>query len=459
MDDLNRSVKIGEDTKNSNIFTGDIKNSVVNIGVKDKEITRDKNNTELDGYFNYIKNKLDRPNPIDNRKVSEYYIRNRMMITQKDDWFLSDDAIDKTYNEENKWNIKKFLDNDNNKCFIGAPFGLGKTSFCTDLTLNLIRDFSNNKTDYIPIYVTLKSNFENVYNDWDLDYVIDYIIPKDTKILVIFDGVDEYTGDITNLRIQLKKYEKPNYKLLLVTRLDENMPKIFGFEEHVRILPFTPKQVTTFFSESKYNIHSIEYISLKNLGLNVEDIKTPLFCWLIAIDKKNSNLTDLNDQKGLAKIILYFSIIDSIIVGKYRKEINNPEYKQYEKWILRKIAALKNIYQDELFQNCVNENLVRFVDTEKLINLKSFLTKFTETLSPIIIAYVQFGKKYDTVNGRITQTRLYFFLRIAFGLNLTIHLARLHVLCLFSNCIHYAVTIVTYSASLPLLSIFTESSL
>lgn len=87
--------------------------------------------------------------------------------------------------------------------------------------------------------------------------IMSYIPNNKSKILFIFDGVDEY-GDnekITSLYddvIKPKIKDFVNCKFLLTTRLKAGLPQLFYATKYVRLLSFSPEQVDKFMR--KYGI-------------------------------------------------------------------------------------------------------------------------------------------------------------------------------------------------------------
>ena len=87
-------------------------------------------------------------------------------------------------------------------------------------------------SNFIPILVPLKGSNDlakvKVYNQDDLDYVLDQIISpeqnqaaKRKKILLLLDGLDEYAGKPETLMDTLREYRKKytNMKVILTTGL------------------------------------------------------------------------------------------------------------------------------------------------------------------------------------------------------------------------------------------------
>jgi hypothetical protein len=73
---------------------------------------------------------------MDKKYLGEYYIPNRLIKVSTNTWGSLDYTIEQDYRPYLKWDVKQFLDSQNENewsIVIGAPFGVGKTSFATDL--------------------------------------------------------------------------------------------------------------------------------------------------------------------------------------------------------------------------------------------------------------------------------------------------------------------------------------
>ena len=176
---------------------------------------------------------------IDKKYLSQYYIPNRTITVPTRTWGWRDYIIEKNYYSYNKWDIKQFLDSQNENewsVVIGAPFGVGKTSFAIDITSNYAYDYINNPNspdNYIPILVRLRDDLNKVYYQHNLDAVLNLISTavgsNDVNILVVLDGLDEYHGDIQNILDLIDEkhaYDKfPKIKFIITTRMESDMPR------------------------------------------------------------------------------------------------------------------------------------------------------------------------------------------------------------------------------------------
>ena len=133
---------------------------------------------------------------IDKKYLSEYYIPNRLIKVSAFTWGSPDKTIEQNYRSYNKWDVKQFLDSQNENewsVVIGAPFGVGKTSFATDLVSNYAHDYLSNPNspDLMFRYIVrLKDDLNNVYHQHNLDAVLDLITKavgsNEVNILVVY---------------------------------------------------------------------------------------------------------------------------------------------------------------------------------------------------------------------------------------------------------------------------------
>lgn len=221
---------------------------------------------------------------------------------------------------------------------------------------------------YVPIYVPLKRNLNNVYYDDGLEDVVKLI--RDQKVLLICDGLDEYKDNSNTLiyNILPKIFNnRSDVKTIFTTRLDPDLPYNIDISGnyYVRLLPFTQSQVNEFFSRSKYNLPDVTYQTLNDFGLDEDEISKALLCWMFAV-MYNSSGADLNirnvTQQNTKRAMFFQEVIHSIIAGKHRNTQDGKEkekelsYKR-EKKMLRDIAYLFSIYKDNLTTTIVSKHL------------------------------------------------------------------------------------------------------
>jgi uncharacterized protein YjbI with pentapeptide repeats len=349
---------------------------------------------DLREYLKHIESLKDEVNPLDGKSPMKYYVENKAVLVPKDMWYQEDKKI--SYDVE--WNVEEdFLKRrDWWLIVIGAPFGIGKTSLVKHIAI----DYASKHLEepfgvynYIPVFVSLKDELNNVFHRNDLDYVLDFIIApeigKKRKILLICDGLDEY-DDIEGLLTKLKNRhrELTNMKVIITTRLNAGLPKTLELKEYVRLLPFDKDQVNDFFSISKYNIPDVTYQTLKKHGLQEEEIGKPLFCWMFAVIHPQLGIAFQGiEDRDIKRSLIYQEFIHSTIRGKHKESgIHDYNYTEYdidkEKKIFRKIAALKMIYGNSLTENILIRDLAKFEDQLSAVN-----EEIRTVLAPIISSY------------------------------------------------------------------------
>jgi uncharacterized protein YjbI with pentapeptide repeats len=317
--------------------------------------------------------KFNKFNQNDDKFLYEYYVENDAWLVESIYWKNEEDNIPKY----EKWDINKFLYDPSiieDHIVIGAPFGIGKSSFGRHIVsklaaeyldssqVNSVSDRVKSSYKYFPIFVPLKHDFFDVYNDKSLDDVLDILTDngkfKDAKVLCIFDGLDEYKKGASEFYVRLSEYRKSyrGIKSIITTRLEAKYPEELHinknpqtdqYKKYVRLFSFDKTKIEMFFV--KYGI-SLEYEEIIKVMPDYTILSKPLFCWMIAFTMKNNksliNLIKSSYPEGVFnnnKTILYFYFIHSIIMGrKYNRHINEEERKiiLYEKRALRKIAAL-----------------------------------------------------------------------------------------------------------------------
>jgi hypothetical protein len=188
-------------------------------------------------------------NEKDDKFLYEYYVENNAILIDSVYWTNEEHDIPR-YGEYGEWNIHNFLynqpENSDSRDYIviGAPFGIGKSSFGRHIVSKLASEYldsslqqhhSNNDVEeiskYFPIFVPLKYDFFDVYNDKSFDDVLNILTNNgkfsDTKILCIFDGLDEYTNGVGEFYSRLSKYRQAykGMKSIITTRLEAKYPQ------------------------------------------------------------------------------------------------------------------------------------------------------------------------------------------------------------------------------------------
>ncbi|HXT83896.1 MAG TPA: hypothetical protein VN704_06135 [Verrucomicrobiae bacterium] len=116
-------------------------------------------------YYSWLSTRSDEPGPIDHKKATDYYIKNRSIendikdkINHKDNWNLSDHEAESLYSKDKEWKVEDFLKSPDIIKVIAAPFGTGKTCFAKVTSQNMINSYEeiSLKDVWIPIYLSLK---------------------------------------------------------------------------------------------------------------------------------------------------------------------------------------------------------------------------------------------------------------------------------------------------------------
>ena len=353
-----------------------------------------------------------------------YYIEKRqgVMVDTRKSWSSTDDEIQEEYrnkvikgNNEN-YDVEKKIDDfvkggslASRHLFIGAPFGMGKTTITKKVASKYANEYlkMKRKSQYIPIIVLLKDGLYHVYNDLDLNGVFDTIITpdKDTNekafnrnILLLLDGLDEYHDDedqengltdnskdikklIEKIGTEFKKYR--NLKVIITTRLQDDFPiklPMMG-KEYLRLLPFSEQQVEEFFEH--YNVKlTYKDISMISKGFSKE-ITNPLLAWMFSkiyplIQGDLHHMKSGREQEltnSMAKSLIYLSFFHFIIKGKEylsKHEDRKGIIKIYrdEKRKLRLLAVLMQICGGKLTEKNVKQIQNMFRDTQLDISVQ-----------------------------------------------------------------------------------------
>jgi hypothetical protein len=167
--------------------------------------------------------------------------------------------------------------------------------------------------------------------------------------------LDEYRFEESKLKQALDSLSTedryPNIKFLITTRLEAGLQKLHtGLKNYIRLLPFSKSQVNEFFTRYGTPHYSFEKIS--SYGLGDEEKRKPLFCWMIALNHNSERFlpqyiaSNNRSPSYLTMALLYEDFINSLIRARYNKvEKEFSEYYFEEKHLLRKIAALKQVYE------------------------------------------------------------------------------------------------------------------
>ena len=218
-------------------------------------------------------------------------------------------------------------------------------------------------SDFFPIYVPLKHTFSNVDDSNDsVDEILSWL-DKETKILFIYDGLDEYGRfddhvNMRNFEDQINVHFKfSESKQIITSRRDNYSSLPFSYiDNYVRLLPFKEEEVNKFFEN--YGV-DLDYHTISKWGIESDEIGKPLFCWMIAFAHFYNPFL-FKGTLTLNRTILFFTVIHDIILGKHESEADEDGYKNHalnEKRALRKIADLKDLYEGNLTKKIILEAL------------------------------------------------------------------------------------------------------
>ena len=201
--------------------------------------------------------------------------RKQSQLQYKDNIKLSDSEYEKIFNDDNKFDVDKFLDSDGYDYtrFILAPFGNGKTTFAKHIVKRYVEKFYQeaNMNRWFPIYTPL-NKWPEVFPSMKLEKLIkDIIKPMEDNIFVICDGLDECPEDkkevLEKIDDILSRYSNDdnsyddngkinsfsinNYKKIVTTRPEASFP-FENIQKFTRLLPFSEKEVDLFFLDMVY---------------------------------------------------------------------------------------------------------------------------------------------------------------------------------------------------------------
>jgi uncharacterized protein YjbI with pentapeptide repeats len=320
---------------------------------------------KLRNYLKYCVSLIHRPNSLDSKSLNDLYIPNNAILLKADTWNTRDEEI----SEKSGWDSESFLKSEQRLVYVSAVYGIGKTSWSYELAADLAtKNLNKIFSDYFPIHIPLKHGLNRVDDKGNTLDVILSLLNEKTKILFIFDALDELetrnVGELTDkISTYLTKYQ--NSKAIVTTRPNQDYRSHIG-DNYVRLLPFTPDQVNEFFR--KYCL-TIDYNTISTSGLESDEICKPLFCWLLAIVHDRKLAITLPDQVTLNRVLLFSTIIHEVILGKEKTDARSYGHNKHafdEKLVLRKIAELKHIYGNDL----TKDNVLKIVKKSHHVNQK-----------------------------------------------------------------------------------------
>jgi NACHT domain len=158
-------------------------------------------------------------------------------------------------------------------------------------------------SEYFPIHIPLRYGFNRINEDGDsLDAILS-TLQSDTKILFIFDALDEFDQDnVYRIRDRISTYQGKyvNSKAIITTRPNHNFRQLVEPDNYVKLCRFNIDQVNEFFS--KYGI-DLDYNSALASGLGLDEISKPLFCWMVSlVHVKNKSLVISSSQLNYSSL-------------------------------------------------------------------------------------------------------------------------------------------------------------
>ena len=319
------------------------------------------------------------------KTLDKYHVPQRKVGLAKveEEWTLDDETISKNYAglEHDVENVIEYYlqkhEPDESYLVIGATYGMGKTSFVRMISSNYARDFlDGSSADYIPVPVFLgltteEGDLVTAYDNRSLDYILEHIVSPNeyiisNKILLIFDGLDEYEI-VGNHRVSLgskirkirEKYQ--NVSVLITSRLENGIlyRQDIDVKQYARLLLFSPQQLDRFFEGYTVKIYDklLTYNYATELKLPIDEMKKPLFAWIFSflefqqqqqIQSKLRLESIQHWSSNMIKSWIYFLLFHEVIKGKYRDTIDsNLRRESYvnEKKILRIFGTQTNIWR------------------------------------------------------------------------------------------------------------------
>ena len=345
--------------------------------------------TELNQYLHDVLHQS--TDDIDVKHIEE---REAVYLDVNTEWSSDDIEIREKHAEEImdfNTQLNKFLEKSESDrlLFIATPFGVGKSVLVKKIASEYAARCKKNNDEYVPVYVPLKNGLNRVYSG-SLSNLLDNIIAyakHDRKILLILDSLDEYEnqnhGNLKELNHKIRNELIPRYckmKIIVTSRVNIDFPKIFEIngQKYLRLLLFTPKQVTKFF---EINNSKLTYENAVNYGLEHKDIAKPLLTYMLLkvfpfidsdLENKHQDFTS-----NMFRSFIYFHFLSHIADGKQIErgvefKISNGYLD--EKNALRKLALLKQIHKDTLTKNMIVNEAEFFGFKSDALHLNPILT-------------------------------------------------------------------------------------
>jgi uncharacterized protein YjbI with pentapeptide repeats len=362
----------------------------------------------LEKIENLRKAKFDISNDISNDKpLQDYYVDDNVIADITIDTLnLKDDQVQvqvhngfpvkeiRTAIRELILNSDRDQSDDPPPIVIAGSFGIGKTSAMKMLSADYATEYLNSDSDslsfpYIPILVSLEKEKENNGKEFsDLDRTLNKIAPagnepaKNRRILILFDSLEKY--NITSVKIGDKIEELRrdkgfrNVRAIITMNLNQQLlsDQNIKVKSYTRMLPFNSEQLDKFFEkyEVKEGEHLLTHERAIELDLPVQEMFRPLFAWIFSYQETSEDsrvkIVKKKWTSKMKKAWMYYIFFHRMIAGIPMEwhtdndiEKRNEQYL-YEKYLLRAVAALKQIH------DLPHEKPIPVQDVEK--EIKSF---------------------------------------------------------------------------------------
>ena len=298
--------------------------------------------------------------------------------------------------------------------FIGAEFGVGKTSYLQMKASNMANEYLKTRKGLYPIYLSLKlcdGDPARIRSE-----LSDYIPPSGHPVCLLLDALDE-SGPVTNeyiktiiravedLMSELPKLSRCiiTSRLILGTNgavaghikavLQYGVAKEQTEPNYILIKGFTTsKHVDQWIRKQRMYRpdiwgKNICFADMARLGLNDEELQKPLYYWIISQLAMNKIII-VGEKMLMGRTGLYMHFIQFVsskCKTKYEQsEDSNTTYKA--RHLLRRIAVIRNIMQDD---NGLSHDHVK-----NCLNKKSCEAKFYKELGEAeFLAMSYFGQR------------------------------------------------------------------
>ena len=243
--------------------------------------------------------------------------------------------------------------------FIGADFGIGKSSLLRMYAKELADNFIDKRKGLIPVYIMFRDfsgNLSNLKNELE-----SYDFMGNRPKTYLLDALDESGSlsfeQIKDLLSYLESFKDSKDTRVIVTSRLVSKREISAFitntlgNKYLRLLGFDNKQVDEWYKKS--GVPDINYKYLKEIKLGKEEIEKPLFLWLIKNLKKEDAFKDLIE---INRTILYLLFINSITnkaklrstieAEEMHEEIDHENLEAKARHILRQLASIRQFVPD-----------------------------------------------------------------------------------------------------------------